>query len=269
MTCRRHSERQGLGTLTSATGRSRSFRGWRSDVVERRSSGEHCLEVPDVVRDNRSIRGDRESQSALGVRLRAGGPVKAPYHQLCCLLANDEQGLGVVQSFKTSTDSGAPAVRDIGVSHGMPRGEAHIDACRGNAFERLPLQLRLRALGRVSNQAARRPTSASSFESFQHRWCIEGIGSKQDLAPRLSGRKCRDPSRDIRLAGQIGNLLAAAGRLSPQRLVAPRALRCGRSRRGWDTQRSRRRSGRSGRRAATIQEVAEAANLTTLLLPSR
>ena len=137
--CRRHSERQGLGTLTSATGRSRSLRGRRLSVVERRSSGEHSFEVPDVVRDDRSVRGDCESQSALGIRLRAGGPVEASHHQLGRLIANDKQGLSVVQPLQASTDGCASAVRDVGVSHGVTRREPHTDACRGNALERLPL----------------------------------------------------------------------------------------------------------------------------------
>ena len=65
------SDRQGRHTLAGAARRCRPF--WRSwlEFVEQCSSGEHRLEVPDEVSDNRSVGGDCETQSALRIRLPA------------------------------------------------------------------------------------------------------------------------------------------------------------------------------------------------------
>ena len=49
----------------------------------------------------------------------------------------------MVKAFEASTDGRASAVRDVGVSHGATRREPRVDACRGNALKRLPLQFRL------------------------------------------------------------------------------------------------------------------------------
>ena len=120
-------------------------------------------------------------------------------------------------------------------------------------IKRLPLLLGLGALRRVSNQAARCSSRACGFERLQARGRVERVRTEQHSVPRSGLRQDRQAFVN-----------GAAGWLSPRRLVAPRALRCGRSRRGWDGQRSRRRCGRSGGRAATIQEAAEAADLATL-----
>ena len=106
--CRRHSHRRGRGTLTSAAGRSRSLGGRRLHVVERRSSGEDGLKVADKVNDHRSSRGDRQAQSALGVRFRTRRPVKAPDDELCRRVTNDKQGFGMAQPLIRPAPTTAP-----------------------------------------------------------------------------------------------------------------------------------------------------------------